>query len=265
MVEQSNMDWKKDSQSFDTVAGLYDKYRPEYPQELVDSLITLSGLPEGGRILEVGSGTGKATCMFASRGYAIHCIEPGRNLAEVAAKNLQAYPAVSYEITRFEESQEQPALFDLVMSAQAFHWVPKEISYAKAARTLKPGGALALFWNLSPGFHGQIAVDLDRIYHEFAPELDNPQNASEESIQERSDTITQSGCFGPVTLRRFPWSSIYRTREYLGLLNTYSDHLRLSEPTRQRLFEAISALIDARGGSIERNYIAVLYISQKLT
>ena len=73
---------------------------------MVDSIIALSRLPEGGHILEVGSGTGKATRLFASRGYAIHCIEPGGNLAALAARNLQDYPRVTFEITRFEDWQE---------------------------------------------------------------------------------------------------------------------------------------------------------------
>ena len=254
---------KKDSQSFDTVAELYDEFRPDYPQELIDSIIALSRLPEDGRILEVGSGTGKATGLFARRGYSIHCIEPGRNLAAVAARNLQAYPQVTFEIARFEEWQEHPAEFDLVMSAQAFHWVPGEIGYPKTARSLRPGGSLALFWNMHAGFRGQIAVDLDGIYREITPGMDNPQNAIEETILERTGEITQSGCFGPLTVRRFPWSRTYQTRDYIGLLNTYSDHLRLPEQTRKRLFEGIVAGIDAQGGSIEREYVAVLYIAQK--
>ena len=263
MVEISDLDRKKNSQSFDKVAGLYDEYRPDYPRQLVDSVIASSRLPAGGCILEIGCGTGKATRLFASHGYAIHCIEPGRNLAAVAARNLQAYPRVAFEIIRFEEWQEQPAAFDLVMSAQAFHWIPAEIGYPKAARTLKPGGALALFWNMHPGFHGQVAEDLEAIYRKISPEMASPENFIEETIQERTEEINQSGCFGPVTVLRFPWSCTYRTREYIGLLNTHSDHIRLPARSRQRLFEAIATVIDANGGSIEREYIAVLYIAQK--
>ncbi|MGB8214268.1 MAG: hypothetical protein WCE68_11985 [Anaerolineales bacterium] len=68
---------------------------------------------------------------------------------------------------------------------------------------------------MSLGFHGQISVDLDKIYREVAPELVSPQNASEETIQERRDQITQSACFGLVALRRFPRSQSYHTREYI--------------------------------------------------
>ncbi|MGB8214269.1 MAG: class I SAM-dependent methyltransferase [Anaerolineales bacterium] len=136
----SIIEWKEDSQSLERVADLYEAYWPEYPQKLVESVITLNGVQEGGTILEIGSGTGKATRLFAPRGYTIHCIEPGESMAAVAARTLQAYPHVTIETSRFEEWQEHPESFDLVISAQAFHWVPREIGYAKAARALKFGG-----------------------------------------------------------------------------------------------------------------------------
>ena len=266
MVEQSTIDWKKDSRSFDIVAGLYDKFRPAYPRKLVDRIIELSGLPEDGRILEIGSGTGKATRLFARRGYAIHCIEPGPNLAALAAKKLQRYERVSFEIASFEQAEEHSGEFDLVISAQAFHWVSKDIGYAKAAHFLKIGGLLALFWNMHIFSEGQVADEMDRIYQQVAPEIGiNPNKDNEEIIQERSDDITRSGCFGPVAIQRFPWSKTYRTREYIGLVNTYSDHLRLSEQTRQRLFEGIAGVIDAKGGSVKHEYVTVLYFAQKLS
>ncbi len=44
---------------FDEVAELYDRARPRYPSALIDDLIGLSHVPEGGKILEVGCGTGQ--------------------------------------------------------------------------------------------------------------------------------------------------------------------------------------------------------------
>jgi len=265
MSEKSVLDWKKDSQSFDRVAEFYDDFRPTYPPELVQAVIALSGLPPAGKILEIGSGTGKASLLFARGGYSILCIEPGENLAAVAARNLKAFPGVQFEIIRFEDWQEEPAGFDLVMSAQAFHWVPKEIGYAKAARALKPHGHLALFWNMYPGFEGQLAVDLDKIYREIAPGLGSPFHTTDEEVQRRSHEIEESSCFGPVTVRRFPWSMRYTTKEYLGLLNTYSDHLRLPEQTRERLLYSIADVIEKYGGSVVRPYIAVLYVAEKVS
>jgi len=34
--------------TFDEIAELYDRVRPRYPEELVDDLVSLSGIPEAG-------------------------------------------------------------------------------------------------------------------------------------------------------------------------------------------------------------------------
>lgn len=169
MVDKSGPNWKKASQSFDSIPNDYDTYRPGYPQELVDSIVKQTNMPQNGKILEIGSGTGKATRGFAERCFSIYCIEPGANLAAVAARNLRAYPGVQFEICRFEDWPETVTGFDLAISAQAFHWVPNKIGYAKVSHVLKPNGYMALFWNMHLGFQGQLAVDSDNIYREIAP------------------------------------------------------------------------------------------------
>jgi ubiquinone/menaquinone biosynthesis C-methylase UbiE len=54
--------------TFDRTALLYDKVRPGYPEELFEDVVSLSGVPAGGRVLEVGCGTGQATLPLARRG-----------------------------------------------------------------------------------------------------------------------------------------------------------------------------------------------------
>ena len=74
--------------TFNRDAVLYDGVRPGYPEELFDNIVALSGIPDGGRILEFGCGTGIATVPFARRGYKILCVELGEQFAAVARKNL---------------------------------------------------------------------------------------------------------------------------------------------------------------------------------
>lgn len=47
--------------TFDSAADLYDRARPDYPEELFDDLIELAGLDQGAHVLEIGCATGKAT------------------------------------------------------------------------------------------------------------------------------------------------------------------------------------------------------------
>ncbi len=265
MEKKTQEQWDEASRTFDTVAEDYDIYRPGYPPELVDNLIELTHLPAGGTILEVGAGTGKATRPFAERGYSMLCLEPGANLAAKAMENLKAYPNVRFEITRFEDWREAPESFDVMMSAQAFHWVHKDIGFARAAHALKTGGSIALFWNLYPGFGISLQKELDEIYRQITPDLIDPTNKLEETVGNRIREIETSGFFGPVTTCKFPWSVCYTTKEYLGLINTYSDHLTLPEETRRWLYSEVGALIDSHGGTIDRPYLADLFVAQKLS
>ncbi len=250
--------------TFDRVAELYDEARPGYPEQLFDDIILLSRIADGGRLLEIGCGTGKATLPFAERGYAMQCLELGKNLAALAAHNCRAYPHVEIKQTSFEDWQIERDSFDLVFSAQAFHWIPIEIAYAKSAAALKLGGHLALFWNTYPAEDAPMRHDLDEIYLRHAPEIADRGaiRTVEKKRAQISGFINDSGCFGPVEVRQYPWMEVYSADGYIDLLNTYSDHISLSETTRSELFTAIHARIDERGGSIERPYLAVLFCAQ---
>lgn len=258
----TEIDWQEESRRFDGVADRYAAYRPTYPEALVDALISMTGLRPGSKILEIGSGTGKATWLFARRGFSIRCIEPGQNLVAVAARTLQAYPHVTFETVAFEQWHEPPGEFDLVMSAQAFHWIPQAIGYAKAARALKEQGQLALFWNMYPDPADTIFLDLRKVYEECAPELSVRSSSCEEIIEQRAADIWSSGLFGHVCVRKFPRSIKYDAEQYVGLLGTYSDHLRLSAEKRENLYAGVREVIDRHGGLIERPYLTVLYVAQ---
>ncbi len=259
----TEIDWKQDSQAFDTVADLYDAYRPGYPEELLEALVSMTGIRADGKILEIGSGTGKATSMFARRGLSILCIEPGQNLVAVAARNLRNYPRVEFETVSFEDWNERQAEFDLVMSAQAFHWVSKEVGYAKAARALQDKGHLALFWNMDPGQTSAILLELSKVYQERVPEMAKGLDSCQDAIEQREMEIRESGFFDHVQTRMFPWSARYDARQYLGLLSTYSDHIRLSKEKKKSLFEGVVEVINRHGGYIERPYVAVLHVARK--
>lgn len=265
MTQDSNppIDWKADSQSFDSVAELYDLYRPSYPAELVEDILHYSGIQPEGKILEIGSGTGKATQLFAPRGYNLLCLEPGQNLIDIAAKKFAAYPNVRFVKARFEEWVAEPASFDLVTSAQAFHWVPENVRFEKTALVLKPQGTLALFWNLYPGMMEEIRQELDQVYLQFVPEIAKPGPTFEQVIEGRAESLRESPYYENVVVKRYPWSVRYETNAYLGLLNTYSDHLRLPEEKRRLLFEKIGEIIDRHGASIERPYLGVLFLARK--
>jgi SAM-dependent methyltransferase len=263
-VDLLENDWVQDSRSFNRVAGLYDAYRPGYPKQLVDDILSIANFPEDGRILEIGSGTGKATLQFAQHGYAMLCIEPGESMVEVARRKLQTFPKVDFRITAFEGWENEGELFDLVISGQAFHWIQPEFRYQKTRQVMKETGSLAIFWNWNLPVADRLTERIEGVYEQYAPELAQEEPEShEEIIQKWVREIDESHCFNPVVVQRYRWEKEYPTREYLGLLNTHSDHLRLTDERRQRLFAALEDVLEAEGGNINKVFESVAFIAHK--
>ncbi|CAA9522336.1 MAG: Putative methyltransferase [uncultured Rubrobacteraceae bacterium] len=255
--------------TFDAAASLYDEVRPGYPEAVLDDAVSLSGVPSGGRILEVGCGTGQATLPLARRGFEILCVELGANLAAVARGNLAAYPRVEVLTGDFETAPLPEGAFDLLVSATAFHWLDPAVAYPKAARALKPGGAIALFWNehVATDADGGFFADAQEIYAREAPEIwDGTRSGppDPEDLPERTGEIEGSGLFGPVVRRTHLWEQAYDAQGYLRVLDTYSGHIALGERTRARLHESISRLIRVGyGGRIVKGYATTLYVAPR--
>jgi SAM-dependent methyltransferase len=246
---------------FDGAARLYDEARPGYPEQLVEDIITLSEIDPAGRILEIGCGPGKATIPFARRGYAMLCLELGHEMAALAAENCRIYPNIKVENISFEDWPLQARTFDLVISAQAFHWIPPEVGLPKVAAALRTSGSLALFWNHYPAPEGALFQSIQEVYQEEAPDLASPllSQGIEGAITSNIEAINSSGYFQEVVVRHYPWSMQYTAEQYARLLSTYSDHLSLPEDRRRALLERIGDVIERFGGVLEKPYLATLY------
>lgn len=252
---------KKRAQTFNQIAQLYDAARPSYPPELVEDVIALAQLSATAQILEIGTGTGKATLPFAQRGYTICGLEPGDQLATVAAANLRPYPNVTIETVTFEDWSLQPAAYNLVMSAQAFHWVNPEVGYPKMAQALKSGGSAALIWNMAVDTDTAIAQRLDEIYMAYADWRLTP---FEERQKEREQALIASQCFAEPAIKRYFWSQRYTTQQYLDLTSTQSDYLIQPEANQRGLLDAIAIAINSNGGSLVKPYVSVLLLAKKI-
>ena len=129
--------------TFDAVADLYEATRRGYPDEAVALLVETAGVGPGGAVLEVGCGTGQLTRQLVPYGFDLTAIDISPAMIELATRVVPA-PNVSFLATSFEDFDGGDTVFDLVVSATAWHWLDPEIAYVKAARFLRPGGWLAL-------------------------------------------------------------------------------------------------------------------------
>jgi SAM-dependent methyltransferase len=241
--------------SFGTDAERYDRARPSYPPALVDDLCAGS-TPS---VLDVGCGTGIASRLFAARGCAVLGVEPDARMAAVAQDR-----GTPVEVGPFEAWDAGDRRFDLVISAQAWHWVEPFAGARHAAAVLEPGGAIGLFWNtihhdpaLAEAMEGVYASrGHDPLGHAVVLGAMDPRR-----FAVAADGIAQSGEFGPAEQREYDWTLQYTRDEWIENLRTHSDHLALDPEVAERLYDALGDVIDAHGGVVPISVSTVLVIA----
>lgn len=258
-----NKDWHKESERFNEAAEYYDRYRPSYPFALIEQIVQEASLTAESRILEIGAGSGKASELFLDRGYELLCIEPGPQLAELGRQKHKD-KNVRFVTSRFEHWSGPEKDFDLIFSAQAFHWVPQPEGYRKCGRLLKPGGRLALFWN----FYLQGDSDMEQEIAEVCAQYEVSWFNKLEEIERRVDRTTSELSareeFRKTEVYSYPWESRDDAESFINFLRTSNGFIGLPEAQKSELSSKLYEIVDKNGGILQRNYIGTLFIAEAM-
>jgi len=184
--------------TFGEVSDLYNSARASYPIELIEDIIKISKVSGKSKILEIGCGSGKATCLFAQKGYEILGIDISKELIEFAKKNSLEFENVSYKVTSFEDVVLQPNTFDLITSAQAWHWLNPEVAYKKAYDLLTGNGFLALFWKNQEYGKLDFLKKLRKLYIKYCPKYRDPM-----AVKGAEKELLESGLFYPFEKKEY--------------------------------------------------------------
>ncbi len=130
---------------FDRAAAAYERGRPEYPPEAIGLLTRVLELGPGRTVLDLGAGTGKLTRALLPTGARLLALEPTAGMRAELTRRLPEVPLVEGTAEAIDRPAES---LDAVVCAQAFHWFDVPRATAEVARVLRPGGGLALLWNL---------------------------------------------------------------------------------------------------------------------
>ncbi len=189
----------------------YAKYRPGYPEAILDKLSSRCGLTKDSIIADIGSGTGILSELFLKNGNQVFGIEPNEPMRLAAEALLRNYPNFKSVGGRAESTKLETSSIDFVTAGQAFHWFDQKEAKREFLRILKPGGWIVLIWNerkldstpfLSAyeGFLLKFGTDYQHVRHEnitytiaefFAPsgfqkeEFENIQHLDFEGLQGR--------------------------------------------------------------------------------
>jgi ubiquinone/menaquinone biosynthesis C-methylase UbiE len=144
----------------------YIKYRPTYPQAMVEFLQGTCQLTRGSIVADIGSGTGLLSEAFLQNGYCVLGVEPNPDMRLASQQLLRKYPNFnSVEATAEETTLPQQSI-DLITAGQAFGWFDRKRSRAEFTRILKSDGWVALAWNI-PRDNTPFLVAYNKIWQKY--------------------------------------------------------------------------------------------------
>ena len=126
----------------------YAKYRPSYPEAVIDFLQQTIGLQKEWTIADIGSGTGIFSELLLRYGYKVWGIEPNKEMREDAEKTLAGHKKYTSINGKAEQTFLTGNSIDLITVAQAFHWIDRLAAKEEFRRILKPKGFIAMLWNI---------------------------------------------------------------------------------------------------------------------
>jgi len=133
---------------FSNRVGNYVKYRPHYPEKIIEYLTEKNILKKDSDIADIGSGTGILTELFLKNGNKVYGIEPNKEMRGAGEEYLKDYTNFISVDGSAESAPLEKYSVDLIIAGQAFHWFDVEKAKEEFKRILEPGGNVVLIWNV---------------------------------------------------------------------------------------------------------------------
>jgi SAM-dependent methyltransferase len=125
----------------------YVRYRPGYPDEVLELLRAECGLQPSQIVADIASGTGMFSRLLLENGNSVFAVEPNTEMREMGLHQMESYDRLVSIAGTAEETTLRSASVDLVTAAQSAHWFDLPRARAEFARILRPGGWCVLIWN----------------------------------------------------------------------------------------------------------------------
>lgn len=150
--------------NFSTQAATYARFRPNYPDEYIEYVVSF--VKDKKRALDVATGNGQVAEKLARHFEKVY----GTDISEKQLENAVQKDNIVYKVAKAEETDFEGSTFDLITVAQAIHWFEFDAFYKEIYRLLKSEGVFAVM-----GYgHFSTNPDSDAILRKLHREILGP-------------------------------------------------------------------------------------------
>jgi ubiquinone/menaquinone biosynthesis C-methylase UbiE len=144
-------------------AEAFDRNRPATPEALLDVLCLEAQVERPRLVVDLGSGTGLSTRVWAERANEVVGVEASpemrrRGEGATSAGNVRFVQAYA------QETGLPDGAADIVTCSQSFHWMEPVATLREVARILRPGGVFAAYdYDWPPVVHPEVEAAFEEL------------------------------------------------------------------------------------------------------
>jgi ubiquinone/menaquinone biosynthesis C-methylase UbiE len=197
--------------NFSKQAKDYSKYRPYYPPEMIEYIMSFAKGRE--TALDVATGNGQVAIELSKHFEKVYATDMSAKQLE----NAQKAPNIIYKTEPAEYTSFSDAQFDLITVAQAIHWFDFDAFYREVYRILRPDGIFAVLG------YGQFSTnrESDRIIDDFHKNTLGPfWDPERKYVDENYETIPFP--FEEYEVKIFNNSLTWNFEHLIGYINSWS-------------------------------------------
>jgi SAM-dependent methyltransferase len=239
---------------YERAADAYERGRPDYPPEAVEAAAAALRLGPGRVAVELGAGTGKLTRLLAGRGPLL-AVEP----VPAMRRRLRAVAGAVPVAALAETLPLRDACAEGVVAASAFHWFDGPRALREIARVLRPGGRLALLWNVRDD-----AVEWIARLSEIVNRREGDAPRYRKGLW-RAAFDAAPGLFGPLAETRFAHVQRLSPDGVVDRVASISFVAALPEPDRAAVLDEVRALLASHPETRGREDLALPYRTDLFT
>jgi ubiquinone/menaquinone biosynthesis C-methylase UbiE len=245
---------------FSDLADVYERYRPDYPEEILGILQKDQNLKTSSIVADIGSGTGKLARLFLSNGNKVYAVEPNDQMRALGEALFSANPDFISIKGQAESTSLGTRSVDFIVCGTAFHWFEKNPAKTEFKRIAKPGGKVMLVWNRRNNAR-EMMQQYDLILQKFCPEY-------ERIGRERFSKKEICDFFEPHSVSEY---NIGHFQEFdfdgfLGRIRSTSYCPRENSPEYASLIPELESLFAhyELNGKVRFDYITVMFVARTM-
>lgn len=236
------------AEGFASSAEAYERGRPGYPAEGIAWLRERLGLGPESEVVDLAAGTGKLSGALAAIGCQVTAVEPVAEMRELIEPPVRALEGTAEAIPLGDR------FADLVTVGQAFHWFAGERALGEIHRVLRPGGHLALLWNVRL-LEDPIQAAIEELLAPYTDRIPRHRDGDWRRVLEGSPL------FGPVEERSFRNAQVLDAEALADRVASTSVVGALGSAERDAVLSRARSL--ARGGAVRLRYRCEIQIAER--